>query len=211
MCDKTLKHIKIYSQNWKKLNPDYDIKLYDDKMCKDFLLKEYSQLYVNIFNYIPDGPIKADFWRVCVINKYGGFYIDADIDPICPLNDYIDPTDDFITCISFNFNKKYVRGQLNPHFFACNKNNIILENCIQRYVTLFINSDKFQYDYWDWSICSLLNIEGIVEKKSQILVRYNQKIKLLYEHNFAECTYNGKIVFNNRYTNYINHEFIKCV
>lgn len=35
MCHKTLEHIKIYSRNWKKLNPEYEIKLYDDTMCRE--------------------------------------------------------------------------------------------------------------------------------------------------------------------------------
>ena len=36
MCHKTLDHINIYSQNWKKLNPTWTIKLYDDNLCKNF-------------------------------------------------------------------------------------------------------------------------------------------------------------------------------
>ena len=72
MCHKTLENIKVYSENWKKLNPTYEIKLYDDTMCREFLLKEYSQLYLDIFDFLEDGVIKCDFWRVCIINKYGG-------------------------------------------------------------------------------------------------------------------------------------------
>ena len=52
ICYKTLKEIKIYSNNWKKLNPDWNIELYDDNRCRDFLLKEFSQVFVDIFNYI---------------------------------------------------------------------------------------------------------------------------------------------------------------
>ena len=81
MCHKVLDKIEIYSKNWKNLNPEYEIKLYDDELCKKFLLDEYSQLHLDIFNFLKDGPIKADFWRICILNKYGGLYIDADIEP----------------------------------------------------------------------------------------------------------------------------------
>jgi hypothetical protein len=99
MCHKTIDNIKIYSQNWTKLNPDWEIKLYDDEMCKQFLLNEYSQLHYDIFNYLNCGPIKSDFWRICVLYKYGGLYVDSDIEPLVPLKDYIEQNIDFCTCI----------------------------------------------------------------------------------------------------------------
>ena len=44
-------------------------KLYDDEMIKLFLLEEYGELYKNIFDYLVHGPIKADFWRICILYK----------------------------------------------------------------------------------------------------------------------------------------------
>ena len=89
-CNKILSEKDIVSaNNWKKLNPDYEIKLYDDEMIKKFLLEEYGELYENIFNYLKDGPIKADFWRICILYKNGGIYSDIDIMPLIPLSSFI--------------------------------------------------------------------------------------------------------------------------
>jgi mannosyltransferase OCH1-like enzyme len=207
MCHKNLDKIKIYSQNWAIKNPDYDIKLYDDEMCKKFLIEEYSQLHLDIFNFIQDGPIKADFWRVCIINKYGGLYVDADIEPIVPLKEYIEDDDDFVTCIARYFDKKYQDWNLNPHFILSNKNNNILQKCIDSYIELYTN--KIQYNYWDWSICKIMNIDEIIEKKSQILYSVNnKKYKFLFEQSENVCEYNNKVVLHNRYKNYINHNFV---
>ena len=52
--------INIYI-NWKILNPEYEIKLYDDELCKKFLLDEYSQLHLDIFNFLEDGLLKQIF------------------------------------------------------------------------------------------------------------------------------------------------------
>jgi mannosyltransferase OCH1-like enzyme len=206
MCHKTLDKIKIYSENWKRLNPEYEIKLYDDQMCIDFLLQEYSELHAEVFNFIPDGPIKADFWRLCIVNKYGGLYIDADIEPIIPLSEYIEEDDDFVTCISTNFFKDRYAFQLNPHFILSNNNNPFLQKCIDDYLELYIC--KVNYDYWKWSICNIMQIKGINEKKSQVIYLNNQKCKFLLESSsFNQCEYNDVIVFNNRYINYINHNF----
>ena len=206
MCHKNLDKIEIYSKNWKKLNPEYEIKLYDDELCKKFLLDEYSQLHLDIFNFLIDGPIKADFWRVCILNKYGGLYVDADIKPLVPLHKFIEDDDDLVTCISYNFKTSYLYFQFNPHFILCNKNNIILQNCIDRYIQKYINKDL--YNYWEWSICYLFIIEGIKEKKSQIIYKNNTKFKFLYEKDANHCEYNGEVVLNNRYDNYRNHNFI---
>jgi len=209
MCHKHLDKIQIYSQNWKKLNPDWEIQLFDDDLCRTFLIKEYSPLYLDIFDFIPDGPIKADFWRICIIQKYGGLYVDADIEPLIPLKDYIEDDDDFVTCISVNFKKDRIDWQFNPHFILSHKNNIVLENCINRYIEYYTN--KVEYSYWTWSICVLFQMEGVTEKKSQVIILYNGKYKFLYEKSYDECEYNGVVVLNNRYKNYscINHQFIE--
>jgi len=206
MCHKNLDKINIYSQNWKNLNPEYEIKLYDDELCKKFLLNEYSQLHLDIFNFLKDGPIKADFWRICILNKYGGLYIDADIEPLVPLDKFIENDDEFVTCISSSFIKSNLSFHFNPHFILSTKNNRILQNCIDRYIKQY--NDNIPYDYWNWSICNLLLIEGITEKKSQIIHINNKKFKFLCEQNYMNCEYNGEIVFNNRYNNYQNHDFI---
>jgi len=206
MCHKNLDNIRFYSLNWKRLNPDYDIKLYDDNLCKEFLLNEYSQEYVDIFNFILDGPIKADFWRICIINKYGGLYVDADIEPLIPLNEFIDSDTDFVTCISFNFYKDKSEFQFNPHFIYSDKNNIILQNCIDKYLELYTN--KIKYSYWCWSICKFFNIEEVKLKQSHTLHIDNKKYQFLIEIDDNNCEYDNKIVLHNRYNNYKDHNFL---
>jgi hypothetical protein len=201
MCYKNIEELKPYAQNWIRLNPDYDIQLYDDEKCQSFLLKEYGQLHLDIFNFIQDGPIKADFWRVCVINKYGGLYVDADIEPLVPLKEYIEEDDYFVTCIS-----AWERVCLNPHFIRCDKNNEILQDCINTYIQIYRN--KLTYSYWGWSICSKLRIG--VTKKEHIQFIYGKKFKFLFElASLNDCEYNGVIVLHNRYSNYIDHKFVE--
>ena len=45
-CNKIITENDILSShNWNKLNPEYEIKLYDDEMIKSFLLEEYGELF----------------------------------------------------------------------------------------------------------------------------------------------------------------------
>jgi GR25 family glycosyltransferase involved in LPS biosynthesis len=205
MCDKTLEFIEKYSQNWKKLNPDYEIALFDNKLCEEFLEKEFSYLHKEIFKYIPDGPIKADFWRLCVLYKNGGVYIDADNEPLLPLRDFIESNVDFVTCSSYwdkmNFN-------FNPNFIIAKAGEKILKDSIDLYIHWY--KTKKRYNYWDWSIMKVftevIKIKNF-NKKDGIYNINNKKIQIIREvegvnHHDDHNIYKGLRVFNNRYKNY---------
>ena len=133
-------------------------------------------------------------------------YVDADIEPLVPLNTFIESNDDFVTCISYNFNKKYLDFQFNPHFILSDKNNIILQNCIDRYIKRY--NDKVPYSYWDYSICYLFHIKNVSLKQSHVTYINGLKFKFIYEKNCNECEYDGIVVLKNRYDNYKDHNFI---
>lgn len=204
-CNKIISEKDIVSaNNWKKLNPDYEIKLYDDEMIKKFLLEEYGELYENIFNYLKDGPIKADFWRICILYKNGGIYSDIDIMPLIPLSSFIEKNIDFVTCSSYwHFN-------FNPNFIISNKNNIILKKCIDWYINKYINN--YNYNYWKLSIMNAftenLHLENY-KKRAGVYYLNNMKIQIIKEcrgkrnnHQDAHNIYNKLRVFNNRQLNW---------
>jgi len=207
MCHKNLDDIKLYSQNWKNMNPEWEIKLYDDDMCKSFLLEEYSQLHVDIFDFLKDGPIKADFWRVCILYKYGGLYIDADIEPLVPLKDFISDSDDFCTCI-------VGKNSYNPHFILARKGDDVLKLLIDEYINRYNNC--LPYTTGNYSIVILFNITIKFEFECEGKYVINDKVcKLLanvYENGIKNehAKYNGVRLFNNRYQVYdaANHVFI---
>jgi hypothetical protein len=205
MCYKDVSILKKYANNWLTLNPDYKLELYHDNRCKYFLLNEYSNLHYEIFNFITDGPIKADFWRVCILYKYGGLYVDADIEPLIPLKDYIEENVDFVTCLSYFFYDDTKKGQINPHFLMAHKGDEILKNCIDTYINYYIN--KKPYTYWGWSICYIIEIDNIKNKNSHVHYENNKKYQFLSETSLNDCEYNNIVVLHNRYNNYIDHEF----
>jgi mannosyltransferase OCH1-like enzyme len=202
-CNKTISNLDMIScNNWKELNKDYEIKMYDDEMIKSFLLEEYGNLYLNIFNYLENGPIKADFFRICILYKNGGIYSDIDNMPLVSLSDFIENDIDFVTCSSYwHFN-------FNPNFIISIKNNIILKTCIDWYVNKYNNDDK--YDYWDWSIMNAFTQTLFLEnykKESGVYYLDNMKIQIIEEctgtsHYDAHNIYNNIRVFNNRQENW---------
>ena len=227
MCNKILDEKSIeYSNNWKKLNPDFIIRLSDENMKRTFLQHEFPSIYVEIFDFLEDGPIKADFWRVCVLYKHGGVYSDIDIEPLIPLSKFIEQNISFVTCSAY-------RNQLlfNPSFIIAPKESIILKNVIEWYIKKFENKEP--YYYWSWSIMQAFtdtlllqnynNKEGVYIYKYKDSGKQNQeqeqeqelKVQIIQEvpgkeHSDAHNIYKGMRVFNNRYKDWdhVSHCFI---
>ena len=212
LCYKTKNIPNFIIKNWTKLNPDYKVILYDNNDCIDFLYKHFGQKHVDIFNYIEDGPIKADFWRVCILYIYGGVYCDIDVEPLVPIESFMEKNIDFLTCISMT------KDQMNPHLIITYPGNIILKQSIDRYIEMF--DTKYNYSYWRWSIVYVMsdilytffgeyiNTEGIYTQGMKI-----QLIKEIYKNRLEDvyCVYKNKRILNNRYADYdsINHIFDK--
>jgi hypothetical protein len=224
ICDKTLEYIREFSKIWKKLNPDYTIELFDDNRCRMFLKAYYPPLVLHIFNLIPKGPIKADLWRICVLLKNGGIYVDADIEPIVPLCEYLDSNADFVTCRAYSKNPK---RNFNPNLIVSQKNNPILRKALLWYINKFNTAikQKRKFEYWDWSIMECFTyimpprirhkpLDQKEEPLYTLLLFNNLKLQLIREvqgknHYDDHNVVNGVRVFNNRYKewNFKTHRF----
>lgn len=227
ICHKNLKCLSMTYNLWKKLNPTYKINLYNDTMCEKFLLEDFSELHQSIFKFIPDGPIKSDFWRLCILYKYGGIYVDADIHPLVPLDNYLLRSSDFVTCITKS------NGNFNPHFIAVRKNDSDLKKCIEEYIDFYTHNKP--YAYWDWSIVTIFNkilsnikihynkmpsvqVFSQEEKKYQIFFEMTKRDDSYDKNNIDDimtqshglhdyyCTFLDKRIFNTRYLNYDPHD-----
>jgi mannosyltransferase OCH1-like enzyme len=210
MCHKNLDCLKMPKSNLIKLNPEYEVKLFDNDLCETFLLNNFSSLHCDIFKFLVDGPIKADFWRCCILYKNGGIYMDSDIEPIVPFREYVVKDIDFLTCISGSFRKtlqkSYNKPCYNPHIIMARKGDKILKDCIRKYIKMY--EEKIPYSYWGYSITTLMeNINNILidgvylhnKKKYQFIIeKYKER---------HSCYYKGKLVLYNRYLNYHNHKF----
>lgn len=203
ICHSTKELVDAHSgHKWIALNPNHTVKTYGDAECREFLKLNYPPMYLDIFDEIPFPPIKSDFWRLCVLLKYGGIYVDADIEPLVPIDDFLEPAAVFATCLS-----DYTC--LNPHVLACMPNNEIINDCIDTYITYF--KTKRAHDYWGWSITRIMNAsmqllreppprrEGLYDQYQFITEVCGSKPEDLYT---AYCSYKGKKLLMNRAANY---------
>ena len=66
----------------KKENPDFKIYIFDDIDCMRFLANNFPRQIFNTYMKLRPGAYKADFWRCCVLFKFGGIYMDIKLAPV---------------------------------------------------------------------------------------------------------------------------------
>ena len=212
MCYKTKDVPPYVVGNWVKLNPDHNVQVYSDKDCEEFLLREFGQTHADLFKSIPDGPIRADFWRVCIIYARGGVYTDADVEPLVSIKDFVDQDASLVTCMNIIYDKG-----MNPHFIVAVPKHPLLQLCIDDYLKKF--EEKDEYSYWGWSIADVmlkamrkyvLNFkrrEGLQKCIDGSNIQILEEITFEDDHVRDHIKYNEAKILNNRYGSYYEHKF----
>ncbi|MFW5871910.1 MAG: glycosyltransferase family 32 protein [bacterium] len=65
--------------SWKILEHDgFDRILIDNTRAREFIKNEYGEPYISAYEYCHHPAMRCDYFRLCYLFKYGGFYLDAD-------------------------------------------------------------------------------------------------------------------------------------
>ena len=200
------------------MNPNFEVKVYGDSECVDFLRSEFSEEYVNFFEQIKDGPIKADFWRCCILYKYGGVYCDADVNLQQGIEEFVDEDVDFCTSGSF------VSTRVNPILLVAKAGHPILKRTIELFFTMPQPYIKGTH-YWVYSVTGhmyralkeyLPEYEGNEDRMYHL--DNGAKLQMLRESNWFPVTddartfWKGSVVLYNHSTDTydsVNHGFLK--
>jgi hypothetical protein len=216
ICFKDIESIPRYVyESWAKLNSEYSISIFGDKECRAFIGQNYPEEYVDFFDEIPYGPIKADFWRLCILYKLGGIYIDADIEPLVPIREFL--FEDAELCICSNYNDK--PNAFNPAFLAVKPRNPVILDTLNFMYSQRVMRDHYAKpsvkDYIQLSIVGHIYkaLNSVINRKKGqfLIVKDGKKYQILLETCPARkskyhcyISYNKKRIMNSRYPNYNN-------
>ncbi|MET0465325.1 MAG: glycosyltransferase [Chitinophagaceae bacterium] len=88
--------LQAIPSQWKSLNPEYQIKVWDSVSLEEFIKNCYPH-YLSFFRNIGSGQTerqavikKCDFGRLLALLRFGGGYIDLDCEPVKPLRSLFD-------------------------------------------------------------------------------------------------------------------------
>ena len=76
-------------KKWVDLNYGFQIAWFNNKQCDNFICT-YSDKVWNVYKKLKPGAFKADLWRLCMLYKYGGIYVDAYATPYKSIKYIID-------------------------------------------------------------------------------------------------------------------------
>lgn len=105
----------------------------------EFIKKNYSADIFNAYSRLQIGAAQADFWRVLVLQQYGGVYLDIDGHAVWPLGYLIKPVEEELYIIRQNH-------ELTNYFIASKPNNPNLTRIIEQIVdNITHHTDKGVY------------------------------------------------------------------
>lgn len=84
--------VNLYTEILNK-NPRYELFYFDDSDCEQFILEEWGQYYLDLYNKLIPTAYKSDFWRYLFLYKYGGCYGDFTQVPMVPTDELINEMD----------------------------------------------------------------------------------------------------------------------
>lgn len=105
--------------------PTYEYRLATDDDCQEFVRTAFPGTVWHAYQELQIGAARADFWRVLVLLKYGGVYIDIDAHLMWPLERLIDMNDDELFVADRS-------GRLTNYFMASAPGNVRLAKIVQQ-------------------------------------------------------------------------------
>ena len=69
-------HYHCYKK-WEELNPDFTFLCYTNKDCDRFMEQYYKGDVLEAYKNLKPWAYKIDLWRLCILYKFGGYYIDT--------------------------------------------------------------------------------------------------------------------------------------
>lgn len=110
---------KKFQETWQKFHPDWEIKLWTDADVKSFKLKNQAA-----FDRATNFGQKSDIWRLEILDRIGGLYVDVDFLCLKPF-DILHHTCEFYIGAAYNYDVLVYNGLIGSV-----PNHPILKKCI---------------------------------------------------------------------------------
>jgi mannosyltransferase OCH1-like enzyme len=85
--------LAVAANRWcnRRMAPDHEFRFMDDDACDDFVRTHYPGRIFEAYMSLNIGAARADVWRILVLLKHGGVYLDIDATLVAPISTVIRP------------------------------------------------------------------------------------------------------------------------
>ena len=155
---KPLNKLCIYG--WKKLNPDWDIRILDKKSVLKYLpeLANFNHLTI---------PMRSDLIRIKLLNKYGGVWADASTLPMKPLTNNIYNIDNGTGIFFYRYNPPNKNNHYISSWFIIAKqpNHYLIKKLANTFEERVKDKNKkYPYFYFHDTMTYLYNTDNKIKK-----------------------------------------------
>ena len=180
----------------KKLNPDYEIYYFDDTEAEQSIKDISNRLHRAYKNIIPSA-FKSDFWRYCMLYKFGGCYSDIGHVMLVSFDEIISDKELILV------NELHNGGIHNALICCCTSEKLMnhaRKQCLK-------NIEKNYYGERDIDVTGPYMLGRLYKRYS---IKYHNKIKMLehfidYSKINVEQIKNGNLVLiHTKFNNYYN-------
>lgn len=119
-------------QSWKDNNPQLERRFMNDQEAADFIQQEFGEEVYKIYQALPLGVMRADFWRLAVVYIYGGYYADLDVQINTNLVEWVDNTTEAVFLYGLH-------GDIENWFFASYPKHPIIKRAIDNMISHWPN------------------------------------------------------------------------
>lgn len=78
------------SRSWQSSNSELERYFMDDKECLNFIRENFDDKVFKLYQSLPLGIMRSDFWRIAVVYIHGGYYSDLDITCNLKFSNFLD-------------------------------------------------------------------------------------------------------------------------
>ena len=96
-------------------NPEFDFYLFDNAECRKYIETNFESSVLKAYDTLIPGAYKADLWRLCVLYKEGGVYLDIKLKITEPLLKFLTPAAASADPIFVKDNWQPVPGGIAPY------------------------------------------------------------------------------------------------
>lgn len=184
--------LKQNINNLKTRNPEFEFHIYDDNMCREFIIKHFSKNVLNAYDKLIPGAYKADLWRYCILFINGGIYMDIKLCTIPPFK-LIDVADNEY------FVSDRPRNTIYNAFMVCKPQNLFLKCAISR-IMYNVKNKIYGTNPLDPTGPRLL---GTLATAWNIVKKNKIKCQLKHYNKGGFITFRNKFVMTNNFQGYV--------
>ncbi len=124
--------VRIITEQWATMNPEYNYSLYDFKSAGDFIKENFPDHIFQGFADAPQPARRANIFRYAYLYLHGGVYVDADERCLIPLSEWLPHS---VKCVAAVKDL----GVLNCNFVAIAAGSAVMKTALEGAVSSIIN------------------------------------------------------------------------